>query len=166
MYRYRASGFTLIELVIVIVILGILATTAAPKFLDFRSESIIATSENLKGVINSTSALVFSKSVIEGVEKSPSAQITIGGQQIDVVYGYPAGTREGISAVIEFDEGDWANNQRDNDWHSRASIFSGAWIYWHGSFEQDAGALECYLRYRQPVAVDTKPVIDFEFNEC
>ncbi|WP_144209668.1 type II secretion system protein [Shewanella donghaensis] len=166
MHRARTSGFTLIELVVVIIILGVLAVSAAPKFLDLSSEGVIATSENLKGVINSTSTLVYSKSVIEGVEKSPSAEIMINGQLVEVVYGYPAGTKNGISAVIDFDEGDWNNNQRDSDWHSRASVYPGAWIYWHGSFDEDAGSLQCYLRYRQSVAVNARPIIDFEFREC
>lgn len=166
MYRIKANGFTLIELVIVIIILGVLAATAVPKFVDFRSEAIISTSENLKGVINSASTLVYSKAVIEGVEKSPTAEILISGQKIELAFGYPAGTRNGISAVIEFDEGDWTNNQRDSEWHSRASIYPGAWVYWHGSFDQNAGSLQCYLRYRQPLAVNTRPVIDFVFRDC
>jgi MSHA pilin protein MshA len=166
MRRKIASGFTLIELVMVITILAVLAATAMPKFIDLNSESIIATTENLQGVIYSASALVYNKSVIAGLEKYPSAEIIISGQPIEIVYGYPAGTKQGISAVIEFDEGDWANNQRDSDWHSRASIYQGAWIYWHGSFNENAGSLQCYLRYRQAVAENTKPVVDFELREC
>ena len=39
----RSAGFTLIELVIVIVILGILAVTAAPKFLNLQSDARAST---------------------------------------------------------------------------------------------------------------------------
>lgn len=166
MLNNKKSGFTLIELVIVIVILGVLSVTALPKFIDLRSEAIISTSENLIRAINSASTLVYSKSVIQGVEKSPTAVVTVNGEAIDVVYGYPAAIRSGISAVLDFDEGDWANNQRDSEWHSRASTFPGAWIYWQGSFEEDAGSLRCYIRYRQSVAANKRPVINFELREC
>lgn len=162
----RESGFTLIELVIVIAVLGILTATAAPKFLNFQSSAIIATSENLKGNINSTITMVYSKSIIDGVEKLPSAEIEIGGQKVDVVYGYPAGTQSGIDLVIEFNQDDWNNNQQDGDWHSRESTYAGAWVYWHGSFDENAGSLQCYLRYRQSVAENTRPVIDTNYVEC
>jgi MSHA pilin protein MshA len=51
------SGFTLIELVVVIVILGILAATALPKFIDLSSEANTAKLQGIGGAISSASAI-------------------------------------------------------------------------------------------------------------
>ena len=45
----RQSAFTLIELVVVIVILGILALTAAPKFMELQSDARISALKGLEG---------------------------------------------------------------------------------------------------------------------
>jgi MSHA pilin protein MshA len=51
------SGFTLIELVVVIVILGILAATALPKFIDLSSEANTAKLQGIGGAVSSASAI-------------------------------------------------------------------------------------------------------------
>jgi MSHA pilin protein MshA len=63
----QQRGFTLIELIIVIVILGILAVTAAPKFIDIQGDARAATLDAVKASMNSTSSLIHAKTLIKGV---------------------------------------------------------------------------------------------------
>ena len=55
----QESGFTLIELIMVIVVLGILAAAITPQFMDVSSEASKATSEKLYGDIKSTMQTAF-----------------------------------------------------------------------------------------------------------
>ncbi|WP_185962533.1 type II secretion system protein [Thalassomonas sp. M1454] len=65
--RNKNFGFTLIELVIVIVLLGILAATVAPKFIDLSGDANRAKIEAMGGALLSANEIIFSKSVIKGV---------------------------------------------------------------------------------------------------
>lgn len=74
MKKSNQQGFTLVELIIVIVILGVLAVTAAPKFLDIKSDAVGGTLDGVKtamvGVIN----IEKSRSIINtGSESEPTA---------------------------------------------------------------------------------------------
>lgn len=51
-------GFTLIELILVIVLLGVLATVAAPKFIDITDDAQLKTLLTMKGAIKSAETLV------------------------------------------------------------------------------------------------------------
>lgn len=98
----RQGGFTLIELVVVIVILGILAVTAAPRFLNLQDDARNATLDGLAGAIQGASGIVYGKAAIAGLE-STSGEISsgVGTGSINTIFGYPEATSSAISEIVQ-----------------------------------------------------------------
>jgi MSHA pilin protein MshA len=104
----KNQGFTLVELVIVIVILGILAVTAAPKFLNLAGDAKISTLNGLKGSIESANALVYSKAILQSKEKGDAAAaLKLDKPEVNLVYGYPKATKADLEKVLELSADEW-----------------------------------------------------------
>lgn len=105
----NAKGFTLIELVIVIVILGILAAVAIPKFANLQEDAKKASIEGLRGAVNSAAKIVHAKWLVAG---QPTGNIDLdndSGTPNDNVsitndHGYPTADATGILRAIDFDD--------------------------------------------------------------
>lgn len=96
----RQSGFTLIELITVIVILGILSAFALPRFAGLESQARSASIDGLSGSVRSGAALAHAVWLANGT--SP-ANITMEGVTVDmdVLSGYPDATDTGIRRVLQ-----------------------------------------------------------------
>lgn len=84
--QVRSNGFTLIELIIVIVILGILAVTAAPRFIDVSSDARVAALQGMLAAIRGGTNLAVAKAQIEGIENGP---MDINGDIVRMAGGFP-----------------------------------------------------------------------------
>lgn len=69
---FSRNGFTLVELVAVIVILGILSATAVPKFTAMQSDARIAILKHMQGSIRSANTMVFAKAMMNSTNTSYS----------------------------------------------------------------------------------------------
>ncbi|MEZ8062575.1 MULTISPECIES: type II secretion system protein [Vibrio] len=100
----RQGGFTLIELVVVIVILGILAVTAAPRFLNLQDDARESSLQGLKGAIDGAAGITYGKAAVKGLEAVSSGESVEG---IDIAFGYPTATSTGIGAAVVGLNEDW-----------------------------------------------------------
>lgn len=108
----KQGGFTLIELVVVIVILGILAVTAAPRFLNLQNDARKASLQGLKGAIDGAAGIVYGKAAVQGVDTSDS-EVTVdaGNTTVVTIFGYPTASSAGIGAAVKgLNSDDWGSN--------------------------------------------------------
>lgn len=166
----RSGGFTLIELVVVIVILGILAVTAAPRFLNLQQDAKVASLQGMAGAMNGAAGITFGKAAIQGIETkaktdNPAPSFTDSGDTITLQYGYPTATASGIQQLVtglgNGTNADWVGYPEKNN--NKSTKYRVAFPSTSISGYKDI--TKCYVEYVEPTASGETPTITVE-EDC
>ena len=162
------QGFTLIELIIVIVILGILAVTAAPKFLDLTGDARASTVEALEGSIKGAANIVFSKAIIASktsgnetldIENNDPTDIT---DNVYMVNGYPSVLDTGIDRALELETGDYTAVRGTTIIRFYPTGVTAATV----SGDTFSGGSNCFVSYTQSASAGARPAIASDVSNC
>jgi len=96
-----SRGFTLVELVVVIIILGILSAFAAPKFINVQGSARGAALKGLGAAVTSAATLANALQQAQGL--SGGASITVEGAAVTMINSYPTANAAGIGALLRYD---------------------------------------------------------------
>ena len=158
------KGFTLIELIIVIVVLGILAVTAAPQFFNFSGDARESAVKGLKGNIQGAYQTVYAKAAVES-----SLGATGSVESIDTVYGYPAATDAGIGEASNIDSQDWDTLEvagTPNKYYVSPEGYTQPATSGDPLVESDYTSGNCYAVYSETSSADAAPVVTAETSGC